>query len=239
MCHFFETKLKKTFRFLKFFTKLLLGREVFYFRQKKIPTELIGTKEYGSWLIHPKNVTKDSIVYSFGIGQDISFDTDLIKKFDCKVFAFDPTPKSISWLKKQTLPKNLRYFEIGLNAKDDIIEMFPPQNPHHVSYSIVSKNSNAIPVQIKVAQLKTIMQDLGHLKIDILKMDIEGSEYRAIDNILKSNINIDQILVEFHHRFPKISPRETKKTIEQLNNADYKIFAISSSREEYSFVKSK
>lgn len=45
------------------------------------------------------------------------------------------------------------------------------------------------------------MSDLHHQQIDLLKLDIEGSEYRVLDEILESQIPIHQIVVEFHDRF--------------------------------------
>jgi ribosomal protein L4 len=68
-------------------------------------------------------------------------------------------------------------------------------------------------------------------------MDIEGAEYAAIRDILKSNLNIQQILIEFHHRFREIGINETKQAIELLRKHGYQIFSISTSREEYSFIK--
>jgi len=34
-----------------------------------------------------------AVVYSLGIGEDISFDLALIEKYGARVHAFDPTPK--------------------------------------------------------------------------------------------------------------------------------------------------
>jgi FkbM family methyltransferase len=38
--------------------------------------------------------------------------------------------------------------------------------------------------------LKDIMNELGHEHIDVLKMDIEGSEYDVLENILNENISV-------------------------------------------------
>lgn len=229
---------KKIFRIVRFFIKFILGEEIYFFTQKKISKKLIGSEEYGSWFISPQNINSESIVYSFGIGEDISFDLDLISKYKCKIFAFDPTPKSINWLKKQNLPENFQYFKYGLAAQNGFINLFPPKNPNHVSHSVISKDKSSTPIKARVKDLLTIMQNFGHHKINILKMDIEGSEYEVIDYITKNNIEIDQLLIEFHHRFTGISVNKTRETIQKLNSIGYKIFAISSSREEYSFINS-
>ncbi|MFA5995932.1 MAG: FkbM family methyltransferase [Patescibacteria group bacterium] len=231
------TLLKRIINQARFLLKVVLGKEVLFSVQTKIPQQFFGSKKYGGWVINPVKINKDSIIYSFGIGEDISFDLALIEKFNCKVFAFDPTPKSINWLKQQQLPKNFFYYEYGLASQDGFIKLFPPKNSAHVSHSIIQKDSTKPPINVQVLRLQTIMKQLGHQHIDILKMDIEGSEYEVLDDILRQNLDIDQILIEFHHRFSKISVAKTKKAIRQLNQAGYKIFSISASREEYSFYK--
>lgn len=50
-------------------------------------------------------------------------------------------------------------------------------------------------------RLTDIVQELGHSHIDILKIDIEGSEYKILDSILSAPVQIDQILIEIHERF--------------------------------------
>jgi hypothetical protein len=69
--------------------------------------------DYGGYLL-PENIKLDSnsIVYSIGIGEDISFDATLSGKYNCKIFMFDPTPRSIEHVEKI---KNV------LNGKEDLI----------------------------------------------------------------------------------------------------------------------
>ena len=80
------------------------------------------------------------------------------------------------------------------------------------------------------------MTDLGHKHIDVLKMDIEGSEYDVIENILNTNISINQILIEFHGRFYDNGILKTKECISKLSKNGFEIFAISDSFEEISFM---
>ena len=59
---------------------------------------LYGT-EYGGFYL-PNNLTKDFfntkniIYYGVGVGQDVSFDLIIGKKFDAEVLLIDPTPKA-------------------------------------------------------------------------------------------------------------------------------------------------
>ena len=77
---------------------------------------------------------------------------------------------------------------------------------------------------------------LDHDHIDILKMDIEASEYSVIDNILDCGIEIYQILVEFHHRFNTVEKKLTLDAITKLNQSGYHIYFISQLGREYSFI---
>ena len=51
------------------------------------------------------------------------------------------------------------------------------------------------------------MSDLHHQQIDLLKLDIEGSEYRVLDEILESQI-------EFHDRFYDDGSKKQKRQLE-------------------------
>lgn len=81
------------------------------------------------------------------------------------------------------------------------------------------------------------MQSLGHDRIDLLKMDIEGAEYSVLRDFLSSGVRVGQLLVEFHHRWPEVGIEKTKKAIRELNQAGYRIFNVSPTGEEYSFRK--
>jgi len=85
--------------------------------------------------------------------------------------------------------------------------------------------------------ISTLMRDLGHSRINLLKMDIEGSEYDVIDDILTNNLEVGQILVEFHHRFADIGMKKTLTAVAALRAAGYELFHISPWCEEYAFIK--
>jgi len=82
------------------------------------------------------------------------------------------------------------------------------------------------------------MKMLGHDKIDLLKLDVEGAEYQVIEDIGKTGVEITQLLVEFHTRFFKGEEgiKKRKRAIELLNRTGLKIFHVTS-RDEYSFIK--
>lgn len=228
---------KKIIQKGKRLTNQIIGRDLRYHVQINCPKEYHGT-EYGGWCICPINITKDSVIYSFGVGEDISFDLSMIENFRVNIHAFDPTPKTVNWVKSQKLPEKFKFFEYGIADYDGIAKFYPPENPEHVSHTMLHRSSTAHnAIEVKVYKLKTILNMLGHQKIDILKMDIEGAEYAVIDDLIASDFEIYQLLIEFHHRFENVSILNTKRAIESLNKKGFKIFDVSSTGEEYSFIR--
>ena len=77
---------------LKYLIKILIGKEIIISPQIKIDSKWYGTKHAG-FFVYTKFLNSDSVLYSFGVGEDISFDEELISEFNCIIYAFDPTPK--------------------------------------------------------------------------------------------------------------------------------------------------
>ena len=119
-----------------------------------------------------------------------------------------------------------------------MVNFYLPKNSNNVSGSFIDqKNVNKDEkINVRMKSLSDICYELGHKKIDVLKMDIEGAEYIVIESILNSKIKICQILVEFHDRFFPDGKERTKKTISLLKSNGYSVFGVSNSLEEISFI---
>jgi FkbM family methyltransferase len=162
----------------------------------------------------------------------------LIARFGCKVHAFDPTPRSIEWLRGRELPSEFVFHPVGLAGYDGTAQFHPPANPAHVSHSMIGTGGSAGElVTVPVSRLSTLMRELGHDHVDVLKMDVEGAEYAALEDILGSGLSIGQILVEWHHRFPGIGEKRTWRAIRLLRKKGYRLFHISRNQEEHSFIR--
>lgn len=227
---------KKFMRALKTLIKAVVGLEPIVWPDLRPVTQRFGS-EYGGWDIITGRMSRNAVVYSFGIGEDISFDTEVIAHFSAIVHAFDPTPKSLAWLSGRPLPTELIVHDYGLAGFDGMATFYPPENNAHVSHTMLARAASAErAIRVPVRRLRTIMQELGHTSIDLLKMDIEGAEYDVIADIVASDIRPQQLLVEFHHRFPGATVERTRKAISSLRSVGYKLFFVSETNEEYGFV---
>lgn len=194
---------------------------------------------YGGFYILPELLHDSSIIYSFGIGKDISFDKACIKKHRCKVFAFDPTPKSINWIGRQKLPVNFQFYHFGISsAGSGYYDFYMPKHVKGVSGSLVLQNDVAKENHISVLMksFDDIAAELNHRHIDVLKMDIEGAEYAVLEKILASPVTIDQLIVEFHDRSFDLTVPKSREIVKKVIEGGYYIFGCSISFEEISFV---
>lgn len=191
---------------------------------------------YGSFTIAPKYLPKNPIVYSFGVGEDISFDLELLKR-GARVYAFDPTPKSIEWLEKQKLPKEFYFSPEGLSDIEEKVNFFLPRNPEYVSASIVHHNGTGKKITVQMQTLKNCMRRYGHSYIDLLKMDIEGSEFKVIDSFCKENILVREICIEIHNRFYEDGLFRLLKMRMQLRMHHYLLVSVSDDLQELTFIR--
>ncbi len=156
----------------------------------------LGT-DYGGWIVPIDFLNDKSICYCVGVGVDATFDFALVDKFSCKVFSFDPTPKAIAYMKRtQYNHIRLRFLPIGVWNEDTQLRFYSPANPEETSHSVFDLHGTGEYFSAERRKLSTIMQDLGHDHIDLLKLDIEGAWREVIRNIVDERIRISMLCVE-------------------------------------------
>lgn len=203
---------------------------------KKIEKIRFGNS-YGGFEVNEGGLNKGSIVYSFGIGKDISFDKDIIDRFNCLLFAYDPTPEVADWICSQEISDKFLFHPIGLSDMDGNLTFYTPINSEHISHTSVRMSPFQNEVIVPCKRLKTIMQENGHYSIDLLKIDIEGFEYTVLEDLMREKLDIKQIVVEFHHNFKGIGNEKTENAISKLIAIGYDLFSISENYQEFSFFR--
>lgn len=229
-----------------------------------IPVERLGSP-YGGWIIPRHQLSAGSVCYLVGAGEDISFDLAVAQRYQCPVHIFDPTPRALTHV-RQTLEQisagqpaecttspggfypaypadivpGIRVHPWGIWNEDTILRFYTPQNEAHVSHSIVNLQNSATYIEVPVKRLSTVMTDLGHRKIDLLKIDTEGAEYQIIKTILDENLEVDILCVEFDESAQNHLDTEYIKRIESsmtdLRNAGYEVIAKEPESRNYTLV---
>lgn len=193
--------------------------------------------DYGGYFVDSSLIPPDPVVYSLGVGEDISFDLSLIEQHDCTVHAFDPTPKVKSWIESQSLPPRFRFQGIGIADFDGETDFYLPPKPDFISHSMMpARQYSQHSIRVPVTKLSTAMGRLGHSRIDILKMDIEGAEYAVLNDLIKDQIEVGQILVEFHHRLSSGGIEKTRAALSSLGDYGMKICYICPRMEVFTLI---
>jgi FkbM family methyltransferase len=185
----------------------------------------------GRWTIAPAAIRTGGVVYSFGVGKDIGFDLEMIRRFGVDLHAFDPTPISMDWLATQTLPAAFHFHPVGLGAQDTEV-LFELPRHHGVSFTCRNGMLREPPKQSctgQIRRLESLLRERGHDRLTLLKIDIEGSEYDVIDELVSLSDRIDQLLVEFHHRMPgtRDAVQLTRDALQRLRSAGFRVFDVS------------
>ena len=202
-----------------------------------LPYDMFGD-EHCAWPLSLPDSAAGALIFSFGIGENISFDLAAIEVLGCRVHGFDPTPRSRAWLQTQNLPAEFTFHPIGIAGRDDQVEFFPPENAEHVSFSAAPARpgSNASPIKADVMRLRSLVDRVGTGMPDIVKLDIEGFEYEVLSNLVSEEILPKQVLVEFHHGKYGIDSSQTRKAVASMIAAHYRIFYVSANGHEYGFI---
>lgn len=202
----------------------------------RVRYDILGSG-YGGWPVMRGSLAPHNVVYSFGIGEDITFDLGVIERYQSRVEAFDPTPRCIAWLERQSLPDQFHFHPKGLSDKATVLTFSAPPEKDYVSYTVAHREESTETITLPVFPLSDLMTQIGDKQIDLLKMDIEGSEYPVIDDLIAKQILPRQLCIEFHHGMFGYTDEQTIEAVSKLKRVGYKIYYVSDLGHEYGFLR--
>jgi len=165
---------------------------------------------------------REPVVYSGGVGKDISTELELLNAFSCRIFIYPPSPTAQETMRSsRNQHKRLTYEPLGLAGRAGTHVFAPPRRAEEGSFRKQATEQDA--VNFTCVRLAEQASQRGHLEIDLLKLDIEGFEYEVLDDVLDSGIVIHQLCVEFHHFLPGHTARQTSRAVSMLRSAGFRI----------------
>ncbi|KAG0313558.1 hypothetical protein BGZ99_008749 [Dissophora globulifera] len=134
----------------------------------------------GKWIcgmsLYEEKPRAKCVIYSFGVNYETRFEGEMLDRTDCEIWAYDASVAAM-----------------GPEATSD--------RSHFKPYFIGREDH--VDAQGKTWKtLKTLMKENGHDWIDILKVDIEGSEFETFDAIMDDFdvLPFSQLQMELHVR---------------------------------------
>jgi len=187
---------------------------------------------YGGWTIcvpDDPSTLREAIVFTIGVGRDISFDKAMMSTYGTIHHGWDPTPRAVDFVKTVPPPRGFIFHPYGISTKDgQVTATLPVGNTD--SYTISSyKHADAQKgkaTTIDVLSLRSMMEQTKLNEIYILKIDIEGAEFPVISSWAKENYRprAQQILIEFHERYFNYDKSLVAKSVRELKSLGFEVF---------------
>lgn len=153
---------------------------------------------YGGWIVPERSLKAGSICYCVGAGTDISFDLALARDHSCEVYCFDPTPAAIRHVADVAQgEERFHFYPYGIWIEDTEMRFYEPEDPAHVSHSITNIQGTERYFTATCRTIPSVMEELGHRELDILKLDVEGAEYAVLSQLVDRNEIPAVVCVEF------------------------------------------
>jgi len=173
----------------------------------------IGRDNDGGYLVDKKSIAQTDCLVSFGLSTDCSFEHKFKKIKDIPIIAYDHTinfllfrniVRNKFWTIFQKLLKTrhrreaIRNFLQLLASYKLHKKLFSQNNIIHKQQAIGCTRNNYTDVKAVIEQLHMAFDSLNKDQKIFFKIDIEGSEYRILDQLIDIQDRISGLVIEFH-----------------------------------------
>jgi len=171
-------------------------------------------------------VGPDSVCYCAGVGKDITFDLALIERYGCEVWAIDPTPAALAYVRETVADEpRLHFIPYGVAASDELLTFYAHPEARYGSYSAAGLYRDTQCFTAEGRSLPSLTAELDHSDISLLKLDIEGSEWSVLDSLVRSTLRPKIICVEFHTSTQR-SVQDVARMAEQMISHGYRVLSV-------------
>ncbi len=169
----------------------------------------VGGDYDGGYLVSQKDIEKTDLLIGLGICDNWSFEEDFALRNDVEVFAYDASVNFKFWMKRvfaETIKNPLKCY--AFRKFFSYKYFFKGKHKHIKKFVGLNAHDN-----INCSFLEVLNQTKS--KNIYLKIDIEGSEYRFLDDIINNENRITGMVIEFHD--VDIHLNKIKNFIEQFS----------------------
>ena len=157
----------------------------------------LGKNNDGGYLVCKNSIEVSDCLISFGISDDFSFEEDFKNKKNIPIFAYDSTSTNIFFLKKILI--NILKIKLKNLFKDIYnfikFKIFFNNKSNFFFKNKIGKSSDAGSICISIEET---IKKTNNARSIFFKIDIEGSEYKILDDIIKYRDRLSAITIEFH-----------------------------------------
>ncbi len=190
-----------------------------------VPVETIGDLSYGGYSIPQRLLGAESLVVSVGAGTDVSFELEVVRRYGCRAFVYDPVPAAAEHMSRVVASEPRIAFErLAIWNEDTELEFHAPVREGFVSHSAVDLHGTPVSFTAPARTLSTLAGVNGWTVVDLLKVSAEGAEFAILEHALSSGLEIRAMAIEWAQ--PADLDR-VKAAIRQLQQAGFRTVAVS------------
>lgn len=152
-------------------------------------------------LLYP--LTAESVVLDVG-GYQGDWAGRIVDRYDPYVFIFEPVPEFFSSIRERFVRNSkVRVFNFGLADRDSQEEISLLQD----GTSLYRQGDHRVLVAVR--DIDSFLREEGIEAIDLIKINIEGDEYRLLPRMIEKHIvtRCGDIQVQFHADYPDAARR--------------------------------
>ena len=169
------------------------------FKSNKDNLIRIGPNKDGGYVIDKRVINKTKKIITCGLNDDWEFERAFLKiNKKCKLTAYDHTIDKHFWIRrfKKDIISLLLFKKLRLEKILDVFKYinyvnFFNNGNKHIIKKVVNNQKKRNQISIR-----NILKDQNKI---VLKVDIEGDEYKILTNINKESYKINLLIIEFHN----------------------------------------
>jgi FkbM family methyltransferase len=178
---------------------------------------------YGGWKIPEGAVGERAICYCIGAGGDITFDLELIRRYGAIVRAVDPVQAyGAAAVEAAAGEPRFTFREAAVAVQDGPIRMQVHHEPVSHSLSAAGLYDTDRWMQVDGRTIPSLMREFGDDHIDLLKLDVEGSEYELMPTLDLVALGVTVFAIQLHHTG---TVRDATHLIERLERQGFRLVA--------------
>ena len=182
-----------------------LRRRWFENRMERLPTESLAAlqplgSDYGYWVVPVDWIDSSWTCYCVGAGGDITFERELLARYSPTVRSFEPDEDYVGRI--EISPEHAARFsayQMAITPADGPIRMQRTHIPGSRSLSPVHLYDTEDYVEVPGRSLRSLMEEFGDDRVELLKVDVEGGEYDLVPTLDLAAMGVRVFCIQLHH----------------------------------------